>query len=109
MTRLKPLLTASAAFIAVAGMANAQEVVLTAAEQSVVSNACEIGLPLIPVESDFGYETGQYALPITEAGGEVNSALILSEDSLRSIPECRAEIDHLVAERRADESTVATS
>ena len=76
-----------------AGPSAGQDARLTQVEQETVTQACRIGLPLIPVESDYGYETGDYALPLSESDGEVHSALILRESALRDIPECRAEIE----------------
>ncbi|MGB3627744.1 MAG: hypothetical protein WA989_18100 [Henriciella sp.] len=89
---IKTALAASFAFTG-ALTASADMIELTSAEKGEVSQACKIGLPLIPVASDFGYETGQFALPISGQDGEVRSALIVSETALEEIPECKAEIE----------------
>ena len=89
----------------IAGFANADMVELTSEEVSQVTQACRIGLPLIPVSSDFGFDTGEYALPLSGQNGDVHSALIVSETALREIPECKAEIDALAeAENRGSDS-----
>ncbi|WP_084418405.1 hypothetical protein [Henriciella litoralis] len=97
MTRTVKLFAVATASLAMSGFAMAQDVSLTSAEQDMVSDACRVGAPLIPVQSDFGYETGEFALPIQSDSGDVNSALILSAQSLRDIPECKAEVDDLIA------------
>ena len=81
-----------------AGHALADQVRLTSADQTSVTQACELGLPLFPVESDLGQETGQYALPISDENGEVHSALIVNETALQDIPACRGEIEKMIAE-----------
>ncbi|MEM5517059.1 hypothetical protein WNY37_08855 [Henriciella sp. AS95] len=91
-TRLKFFVAAVALFTGAAA-ANAESVALTEVELTQVTQACEVGLPLIPVSSDYGYDTGEYALPLSEGDGEVHSALIVSATVLENIPECRAEID----------------
>lgn len=101
----KTFTAAAAAFLMIAGPAFAEaKVHLTAAEQATVTDACRVGMPLIPVASDFGHETGEYALPLSEADGAVHSALIISETALRDIPECSAEID-AIAEREGESET----
>jgi len=87
------------------GLSHADPVKLTSAEREAVGQACELGLTLIPVESDFGYQTGQFALPVRDAGGDVHSAIILEEASLRTIPECRGEVEDAVARRDEAEET----
>ncbi|WP_084399774.1 hypothetical protein [Henriciella aquimarina] len=99
MTVSKTIISALAGLTIMTGAAAAQEVQLTSAEQKTVTDACRVGLPLIPVESDFGHATGDYALPLSEDNGEVHSALIVSETDLRKIPECKAEIDNAIAGR----------
>lgn len=84
--------------------AYADEMHLTSSEYDTVVSACEVGLPMFPVESDFGYSTGQFALPISGDSGKVNSALIISEDALLDIPECRANVEFAIAERDAESS-----
>ena len=76
-----------------AGPAIAERVQLTAGEMSDAETACRSGLPLIPVEVDSGVETGQYALPLQDESGEFNSALILDEQTLNALPECRARVE----------------
>lgn len=103
------LFTAGAATVCLmAGVAQAEDFTLTSAERETVVHACQLGLPLIPVESDFGNNTGQFALPIADRNGEVHTALIVEEASLRGIPECRAEIEDAVA-RRDEESDTRSS
>ena len=87
------------------GVAQADPLNLTPAQHETVVQACELGLPFIPVESDFGYQTGQFALPVQDAGGDVHSAIILEETSLRTIPECRGEVEDAVARREEAEDT----
>lgn len=95
--------TALAATVATLGAmsASADTVELTSAEKMQVSQACKIGLPLIPVSSDYGYETGEFALPISGQDGEVHSALIVTGAALQDIPECKAEIEAF-AENKSD-------
>ncbi|WP_147372291.1 hypothetical protein [Henriciella barbarensis] len=76
-----------------AAPAIADRVHLTAGEMSDAETACRSGLPIIPVEVDSGVETGQYALPLKGEGGEFNSALILDEETLDALPECRARVE----------------
>ena len=76
-----------------AAPAVAERVHLTATERSDAETACRSGLPLIPVEVDSGVEIGQYALPLKGESGEFNSALILDEETLNALPECRARVD----------------
>lgn len=103
----KIIASASAGFLIGAGAALGDEVQLTAAEQTSVTDACRLGLPLIPVESDYGYETGQYALPIATEDGQVNSALIVNEAVLEGIPECRAEIQSLAEAREQSDERIS--
>ena len=91
--------TVSAGLMA-AAPAFADKVHLTAAEKATVTDACETGITLVPVQSDFGYETGDYALPISGRNGEVHSAMIISETALRDIPECRVNIEALADSER---------
>ncbi|RIJ33227.1 hypothetical protein [Henriciella algicola] len=76
-----------------AAPAIAERVHLTAAELSDAETACRSGLPLIPVEVDTDVEVGQYALPLKGESGEFNSALILDEETLDALPECRARVE----------------
>ena len=99
MAVYKKIAYVSAAFAMSAGAALADEVRLTAAEQATVVDACRVGMPLIPVESDYGYATEEYALPLAEENGDVHSALILSAAVLKDIPECKAEVESLAAQR----------
>ncbi|RIJ29712.1 hypothetical protein [Henriciella mobilis] len=87
------------------GVAQADSMKLTSAEHETVVQACELGLPFIPVESDFGYQTGQFALPVSDDGGDVHSAIILEEASLRTIPECKGEVEDAIARRDDAEDT----
>ncbi|MEQ8556902.1 MAG: hypothetical protein RIB03_01165 [Henriciella sp.] len=96
------VIAAATSTLLFAGAAQADDIRLTSAEYTTVAKACETGLPLIPVESDFGMRTGQYALPISEDDGDVHSALIVDEASLRTIPECSAEVEDAIAEREQD-------
>lgn len=105
MRPIPKLVTAASIALAFASLANAQEVQLTSAQRVEVSNACRSGLPLVPVESDLGFETGEYALPILGEGGEVSSAWILSEETLREISSCRLKIDDVASE----DQTLASS
>ena len=98
VSRLAIVSTIAASFAA--GTAFADGLQLTSAEYSSVTEACEIGLPLFPVESDFGHETGQYALPISDENGNVHSALIVDETALQDIPACRGEVETMVAQAR---------
>lgn len=100
MTISKMIAVSCVAVASIAGMASAQQVELTAAEQATASRACQVGMPLIPVESDYGYDTGEYALPLSEADGGVHSALIISAAVLRDIPECKVEIEAIEREER---------
>lgn len=97
MQTVSKLLAAAAILAGSATYAHADMVELTAEEVSQVTQACEVGLPLIPVSSDYGYDTGEYALPLASQDGNVNSALIVSATALKQIPECKAEID-MIAE-----------
>ena len=85
-----------------AGAAGAQDAQLTPVEQQTVTEACEVGLPIVPVESDFGYETGEYALPLHQSDGEVHSALIIQESELQDIPQCRAIVEKHIAKRQEE-------
>ena len=76
-----------------AAPAIAERVHLTAAELSDAETACRSGLPLIPVDVDTDVEVGQYALPLKGESGEFNSALILDEETLDALPECRARVE----------------
>lgn len=98
-----PVRTILAASLAVTGAlaASADKVELTSAEKAQVSQACKIGLPLIPVSSDYGHDTGEFALPLSESDGEVHTALIVSANDLKEIDECKAEITAF-AERSSD-------
>ena len=84
-------IVAAAAFFAAPAIA--ERVHLTAAEMSEAETACRSGLPLIPVEVDTDVEVGQYALPLKDESGEFNSALILDEETLDALPECRARVE----------------
>lgn len=84
-------IVAAAAFLSAPAIA--ERVHLTAAELSDAETACRSGLPLIPVEVDTHVETGQYALPLKGESGEFNSALILDEETLNALPECRARVE----------------
>lgn len=99
------LTLSAAAAMLIAGAANAEEFQLTSSEQATVVEACELGLPLIPVESDFGHQTGQFALPISNTDGDVRTALIIEETSLQAIPECRGEVEAAIAERERERDT----
>lgn len=89
MDRIQKTIFAAFAFAAASGAALSEPAVeLTSSERIEVSKACKSGMPLIPVQSDFGYETGEFALPISQDGGEVNSALILTSDVLKEISGC---------------------
>ncbi|GGB62297.1 MULTISPECIES: hypothetical protein [Henriciella] len=102
-TRIRALIVTMAIFSG-AMAANADPAELTEVELTQVTEACEFGLPLIPVSSDYGYDTGEFALPISERDGEVHSALIISAAALQDIPECKAEIDALVRnDQRTDD------
>ncbi len=98
MTITSKISIALVGVISLSGAAFAQEAQLTDAEFATVTEACSVGLPLIPVSSDYGYDTGEYALPISQTDGEVHSALIVSAAALRDIPECKAEIEAMTAE-----------
>ena len=98
MDRFHRMMIAALALLGIAGAAAADaKVELTAAERTEVADACRSGLPLIPVQSDFGYETGEYALPLSSDGEEVNSAFILSADALRDIASCSATLEQAEA------------
>ncbi|MEQ9317382.1 MAG: hypothetical protein RLN72_16140 [Henriciella sp.] len=105
-TLIRTALTASVAMLG-AMSASADMVELTSAEKIQVSQACKIGLPLIPVSSDYGYETGEFALPISGQDGEVHSALIVTGDALQDIPECKAEIEAFADNSSESEDTLS--
>jgi hypothetical protein len=109
MRHTKGLLAAVAAFATATGPGTAQAIQLTAAERLEVSQACRTGLPLIPVQSDYGEETGEYALPISEDGGEVNSAFILTEGMLRSINDCKFAVERIKNQNDTPDTTTAIS
>ena len=83
-------LVAAAAAIA---PAMADTVHLTSAELNQAEDACRAGSPLIPVQSDYGNETGEFALPVISEDGKANSAIILNDDALDALPGCRARIE----------------
>lgn len=88
---LSASLAATAAIFA--APASAGELHLTATQIEQAGEACRAGTPLIPVRSDFGTETGQYALPLfSERSGQPNSAIILDSDTLETLPECQAQL-----------------
>ena len=84
---------AAAAAAIFAAPASAGELHLTATQIEQAGEACRAGTPLIPVRSDFGTETGQYALPLfSERSGQPNSAIILDSDTLETLPALSGEL-----------------
>ncbi|WP_156807788.1 hypothetical protein [Henriciella marina] len=73
--------------------AMADTVHLTSAEMTQAEDACRAGSPLIPVRSDFGNETGEFALPVMSENGKANSAIILDENAIDALPGCKARIE----------------
>lgn len=102
MTVSRMILAALSVGFVASGPALADEFHLTSAEKATVTQACETGVSLIPVRSDFGHDTGDFALPISEENGDVRSALIISRSALKEIPECRADVE-AIAEQQSRE------
>ncbi|WP_300376894.1 hypothetical protein [Henriciella sp.] len=108
MTVSRMILAALSAGILASGPALAGEVHLTSAEKATVTQACETGISLIPVRSDFGHDTGNYALPITEDNGDVRSALIVSQSALNDTPECKMDVDAIAEQQpREDDNRIS--
>tara|TARA_R110000868_G_scaffold401496_1_gene677007 strand:+ start:621 stop:950 length:330 start_codon:yes stop_codon:yes gene_type:complete len=79
----------AAALVGIACSASAEDLTLVAEQVSYAQSACEHGSELVPVISDYGYDTGEYAIPEFGDNGEVLSAVILRLEVLRQIPECK--------------------
>lgn len=62
---------------------------LDAQDVRTVVEACERDQPFLPIISDLGRHTGEYALPVRDTAGQVVAAIILTDAALRSIPACR--------------------
>lgn len=71
--------------------------------------ACIAGEAPVPQVSDFGHETGIYAIPVRDDRGSVIGAIMMSEDAVREVKACAVKLDRPEADLVSNNTAAQTA
>lgn len=80
-------------FAAAPMLASGEEASLTPANITLATEACANGAAPVPELSDFGHETGLYAVPIADEQGTIYTAVMMSAEQMSDIQVCARKLD----------------